>query len=87
MPSRTPELAAPLIPDDRDARKKYLLLACACDRVELALAWRKSSQPAHGLAGLVSNPWVHMATSALTPFLPRKFRAAAFLYRLWRSRK
>jgi hypothetical protein len=87
MPTRAADLPAQLTNDELDARKKYLVLACACDRVELALAWRpRPNTPLSALSGLVSGPWLQVAAAALTPLLPRKIRAAAFLYRLWRSR-
>lgn len=86
MPTRSTDSAAPVTGENRETRKKYLALACACDRVELVLAWRKPARPANLLSGLVSSPWLQIAASALTPLLPRKLRAAAFMYRLWRSR-
>ncbi|ATC65533.1 hypothetical protein CMV30_17135 [Nibricoccus aquaticus] len=85
MPPRSPQLPAPLSTEDCESRKKFLALACACDRVELALAWKKPARPQTALGGLVSGPWVPLALSALTPLLPRKLRAAAFLFRLWKS--
>jgi hypothetical protein len=76
--------------DARDTRKKYLVLACSLDRVELALAWRKPARPSNPILGsisqLVSGPWWQLARTAIVPFLPRKLRAAAFLYRMWRTR-
>jgi hypothetical protein len=76
--------------DARDTRKKYLVLACALDRVELALAWRKPARSSNPILGgfsqLVSGPWWQIARTAIVPFLPRKLRAAALIYRLWRAR-
>ena len=91
MPARTSELPVPLTGDARDARKKFLVLACAVDRVELVIAWRKPSRPAIPLLGsvtaILSHPWWKVARTALIPFLPRKIRAAALLYRLWKFRQ
>jgi hypothetical protein len=71
---------------NKEERKKFLVLACACDRVELSLIWRRPARALAGVAGFVSNPWVQAATSVVTPFLPRKFRAASALFSLWKSR-
>jgi hypothetical protein len=71
---------------ERDARKKYLVLACACDRVELALAWRRPAEASGPFGALLSNPWLKAATTLITPLLPRKLRVANLLFRLWKSR-
>jgi hypothetical protein len=71
----------------REERKKFLSLACACDRVELALTWQKASRPLGMMSGIVKNPWLQVATASLTPFLPRKLRLAGLLYRLWKAKR
>jgi hypothetical protein len=86
MPPRAFGGAATLSSAERDARKKYLVLACACDRVELALAWKRPAQASGPLGVLMSNPWVQTATTLITPWLPRKLRVANLLFRLWKSR-
>jgi len=88
MPERT--VSSPTAPFDRigrDARKRYLVLACACDRLELALAWRRPSPPPwQSLTRFVSGNWMQFASAAASIFMPRKIRTAAVLYRLFRSR-
>jgi hypothetical protein len=87
MPPRASDATIPLSAAEREVRKKYLALACACDRVELALIWKKRSEQAAGpLGALISNPWISAAASLLTPLLPRKLRVASFLFRLWKRR-
>lgn len=89
MPERSSELS-PALNEQREARKKFLVLACSLDRVELALAWQRPAKPANpllgGLSSMMSGPWWEVARTAILPLLPKKFRAAAFLYRLWRAR-
>ncbi len=89
MPERSSELS-PSLNERREARKKFLVLACSLDRVELALAWQRPAKPANpilgGLSGIFSGPWWQVARTVVTPFLPKKIRAAALLYRMWRSR-
>jgi hypothetical protein len=77
----------------REARKKFLVLACACDRVELALIWKKHTRssavrPGSGtLATLFSNPWFNTAVGLIPALLPRKLRVASLLLRMWRARR
>lgn len=73
---------------NRAARKKLLELACACDRIEFAVAWRKTTRPAKTTASLLaSNPWTEIAITALAPFLPRKLRLLGAVFKLWQARK
>jgi hypothetical protein len=74
----------------REARKKFLVLACACDRVELALIWRENSRSAgaNGSWGaLLSNPWLGTAVGLIPALLPRRLRVASLLLRMWRARR
>jgi hypothetical protein len=73
-------------PLDREERKRFLVLACACDRVELALALRRPNKPLDVVSGLLSGSWGQVAGRVLTPLLPRKLRFASFLYRLWQNK-
>ena len=87
MPTRPAVIVPQLTSSEREARKRFLILACACDRVELALAWRQPSRTMSIMSGIAAaTPWLQTASSFLLPLLPRKFRFATSLYRLWKAR-
>lgn len=61
---------------NHEQRIHLLRLACAEDRLELALATRPSppTLAARLLRGVDVEPWLNVANGVIGPFLPRKIR-------------
>ena len=71
----------------RAERIHLLRLACAGDRLELALL---ALPPAPSLASRLLQrfglpPWLNVAASVLAPYVPRKLRLVLSAARIWRQ--
>ena len=76
-PDTAPEVLA--------ARKKFLELACACDRAEFTSTWR-AAQTVELPPQPTQNRWLGVAGDVAASLLPQKFKLAGLVYRLWRER-
>jgi hypothetical protein len=71
----------------REQRIHLLRLACASDRLELALTARPAppSMASRILRGFDLHPWLELASGFAAPLLPRKLRMLLTVARLWRN--
>jgi hypothetical protein len=71
----------------RAQRIHLLRLACASDRLELAMLSRKAGRSA--AVGLLQHfgaqQWFEIGSSVLGPLLPRKLRLLLTIARMWRQ--
>ena len=83
MPARIARSHA--APETLAARRKFLELACACDRAEFNATWRARDAIEPPPQPPV-NRWLSVAGEVAASLLPPKFRVAEMVYRLWRDR-